>query len=84
MGGTPFGAPLVGWIAGAAGPRWGMIGGGLACLVSVLAPGALGGTGPRNGGGRRAPARGRTDARRGVNAVEVTDAADPGSPTSAI
>jgi predicted MFS family arabinose efflux permease len=37
MGGTPFGAPLVGWVAEVAGPRWGMIGGGLVCLASVLA-----------------------------------------------
>jgi MFS family permease len=36
MGGTPFGAPLIGWLAGAAGPRWGLIGGGLVCLISVL------------------------------------------------
>lgn len=35
MGGTPFGAPLVGWLAGTAGPRWGLIGGGLICLLSV-------------------------------------------------
>ena len=37
MGGTPFGAPLVGWLAGAAGPRWGLIGGGLVCLLSSIA-----------------------------------------------
>ena len=37
MGGTPFGAPLIGWLAGAAGPRWGLIGGGLVCLLSALA-----------------------------------------------
>jgi MFS family permease len=37
MGGTPLGAPIIGWLAGAAGPRWGLIGGGLVCLVSVLA-----------------------------------------------
>jgi len=36
MGGTPFGAPLVGWLAEAAGPRWGMIGGGAVCLASVV------------------------------------------------
>ena len=36
MGWTPFGAPLIGWLAGAAGPRWGLIGGGLACLLSVI------------------------------------------------
>jgi MFS family permease len=37
MGGTPFGAPIIGWVAGTAGPRWGLIGGGLVCLVSALA-----------------------------------------------
>ena len=36
MGGTPFGAPLVGWLAEAAGPRWGMVGGGAVCLASVV------------------------------------------------
>jgi predicted MFS family arabinose efflux permease len=35
MGGTPLGAPIVGWMAGVAGPRWGLIGGGLICLVAV-------------------------------------------------
>jgi MFS family permease len=37
MGGTPLGAPIVGWLAGQAGPRWGLIGGGVICLVSTLA-----------------------------------------------
>ena len=37
MGGTPVGAPMIGWLAGTAGPRWGLIGGGLICLLSVLA-----------------------------------------------
>jgi MFS family permease len=37
MGGTPVGAPIVGWLAGAAGPRWGLVGGGLICLVATLA-----------------------------------------------
>jgi MFS family permease len=36
MGGTPLGAPIVGWLAGYAGPRWGLIGGGLICLVATL------------------------------------------------
>jgi hypothetical protein len=36
MGGTPFGAPMIGWLAGSAGPRWGLIGGGGVCLLSVL------------------------------------------------
>jgi MFS family permease len=37
MGGTPLGAPIVGWLAGLAGPRWGLIGGGVICLVAALA-----------------------------------------------
>ena len=36
MGGTPVGAPIIGWVAEVFGPRWGMIGGGLACLVATL------------------------------------------------
>jgi MFS family permease len=36
MGGTPIGAPMIGWLAGVAGPRWGLIGGGLVCLLSVI------------------------------------------------
>jgi MFS family permease len=35
MGGTPIGAPLIGWLAGTAGARWGLIGGGLICLVAT-------------------------------------------------
>lgn len=41
LGGTPFGAPLVGWLAGVAGPRWGLVGGGLVCLLAVLGLGAV-------------------------------------------
>jgi MFS family permease len=41
MGGTPLGAPIVGWLAGVAGPRWGLIGGGVICLASTLALGAV-------------------------------------------
>jgi MFS family permease len=37
MGGTPLGAPIVGWLAGVAGPRWGLLGGGLVCLVATAA-----------------------------------------------
>jgi MFS family permease len=37
MGGTPLGAPIVGWLAGTAGARWGMIGGGLICVIATLA-----------------------------------------------
>jgi len=36
MGGTPVGAPIIGWVAGAFGPRWGLLGGGLICLLSAL------------------------------------------------
>ena len=35
MGGTPVGAPVVGWVAGVLGPRWGMIGGALICLLAT-------------------------------------------------
>jgi MFS family permease len=41
MGGTPFGAPIIGWLAGAAGPRWGLIGGGVVCLLSAMALAAV-------------------------------------------
>jgi MFS family permease len=41
MGGKPVGAPLIGWLAGAAGPRWGMIGPGLVCLVAAVCVGLL-------------------------------------------
>ena len=41
MGGTPFGAPLIGWTAGVFGPRWGMIGGGLISAVAAVALGVL-------------------------------------------
>lgn len=41
MGGTPIGAPLVGWVAQVFGPRWGMIGGGLVCLVAAVGLGAF-------------------------------------------
>ena len=37
MGGTPLGAPIVGWVAEVFGPRWGMLGGGAICMVVALA-----------------------------------------------
>ena len=37
MGGTPFGAPVVGWVGETFGARWTLIGGGAATLVAVLA-----------------------------------------------
>jgi MFS family permease len=36
MGGTPVGAPIVGWVAGLFGPRWAMLGGGLICLIATI------------------------------------------------
>ncbi len=41
MGGTPLGAPIVGWLAGVAGPRWGLIGGGVICLVATAVLGMV-------------------------------------------
>jgi MFS family permease len=40
MGGTPLGAPIIGWVAGELGPRWSLLGGGLltvACTVLAFA-----------------------------------------------
>jgi MFS family permease len=36
MGGTPLGAPIIGWLAGFAGPRWGLIGGGVVCVLATV------------------------------------------------
>ncbi len=36
MGGTPLGAPLIGWLADMFGPRWSLIGGGLGTLFGTL------------------------------------------------
>jgi len=35
LGGTPIGAPVIGWLADVAGPRWSLIGGG---LISTIGP----------------------------------------------
>ncbi|HEY9293179.1 MAG TPA: MFS transporter, partial [Microlunatus sp.] len=37
QGGTPIGAPLLGWVAGVFGARWTLIGGGLIALLGVIA-----------------------------------------------
>jgi MFS family permease len=37
MGGTPLGAPLIGWIGSAWGPRWTILIGGLTTGLAVLA-----------------------------------------------
>jgi MFS family permease len=36
MGGTPIGAPLVGWIAEVAGPRWSLVVGGIASATAAV------------------------------------------------
>jgi MFS family permease len=59
MGGTPFGAPIVGWLAGVAGPRWGLLGGGLICLIATAALAVLF---ARRGGMSRADMAGRLHA----------------------
>jgi MFS family permease len=41
MGGTPIGAPLIGWISERLGAPWGLIGGGLVCVVVSVAAGAV-------------------------------------------
>ena len=41
LGGAPIGGPLIGWLAGSAGPRWGLIGGGLVCLLSAATLSAM-------------------------------------------
>jgi MFS family permease len=61
MGGTPLGAPIIGWLAGVAGPRWGLIGGGLVCLVASL---LLGLQGARRGGRTVVPMLHRAPAER--------------------
>ncbi|MGI8577420.1 MAG: MFS transporter [Nocardioidaceae bacterium] len=37
MGGTPFGAPIVGWVGQTFGARWTLIGGGAGTLIAVVA-----------------------------------------------
>jgi MFS family permease len=41
MGGTPFGAPVVGWIGGTFGARWTLIGGGTLTIFGVVLAVAL-------------------------------------------
>src|SRR4051812_8835704 len=41
MGGTPVGAPAIGWLSERFGPPWGLIGGGIVCLVVALTAGAV-------------------------------------------
>ena len=36
LGGTPVGAPIVGWVATTVGPRGGLIGGGLVCMAMAV------------------------------------------------
>jgi MFS family permease len=41
MGGTPVGAPVIGWVAEAYGARWSVVGGGLVTVVGVAVAAAL-------------------------------------------
>jgi MFS family permease len=41
MGGTPVGAPAIGWLSERFGPPWGLIGGGIVCLVVALTAGIV-------------------------------------------
>ncbi|RLV47511.1 MFS transporter [Nocardioides mangrovicus] len=65
MGGTPVGAPVVGWVGATFGARWTLIGGGAMSLFGVLVAYAL------YGGGRQALVRWRSAG----DAAETTDEA---------
>jgi MFS family permease len=41
MGGTPFGAPIIGWIGDTFGARWTLVGGGLGTILGTLLAAAL-------------------------------------------
>jgi MFS family permease len=41
MGGTPVGAPLIGWVSEHLGARWGFIAGGLVVVVAAVVAGAV-------------------------------------------
>lgn len=41
LGGTPIGAPFMGWVAERFGPRWSLVGGGLVCALAALVVGVL-------------------------------------------
>jgi MFS family permease len=41
MGGTPVGAPVIGWVSERFGAPWGLIGGGLVCIVGAVGAGAV-------------------------------------------
>jgi MFS family permease len=57
MGGTPVGAPIIGWAAEVLGPRWSLLGGGIMTLLGTLAVTAL--LARRNGVVMRPPLRPR-------------------------
>ncbi|HEX2904142.1 MAG TPA: MFS transporter [Jatrophihabitans sp.] len=58
MGGTPLGAPIVGWLSEVLGPRWGMLGGGVVCLLATV---LIGGWVSRSRGVGLAELRGRLE-----------------------
>ncbi len=46
LGGTPIGAPVIGWLADVAGPRWSLLGGGLVSAVGTAVATLIIGGGP--------------------------------------
>jgi MFS family permease len=61
MGGTPVGSPVVGWVAQSFGPRWGMLGGGVICLLATI---GIGGYLARHHGVGLSQLRGRLELSR--------------------
>ena len=56
MGGTPLGAPVIGWVGATFGARWTLIGGGLMSLVGVIGAAVIfGGLGRRGRSWRTGP-----------------------------
>jgi MFS family permease len=41
MGGTPIGAPVIGWVSSTFGPRWGMVGGGFISATAAVGIGLV-------------------------------------------
>jgi MFS family permease len=75
LGGTPLGAPLIGWVGERFGARWTISGGAAVCLVAALGALAWLRAVPASG---RSP--GRSAAEQGVDLVRVGDRRDGAAP----
>jgi len=75
MGGTPVGAPIIGWVADVLGPRWSLLGGGLMTGAGTLAVTLL--LARRNGIVVRARLRPRPGVRITVPASETSHEVRP-------